>query len=268
MFSTPFAFLAQSNSVPYDTDAQAYIDAVIAAGGSLDSTQQDAVNALFVGLKDDGIYSSLYAFYPIVGGVEDAHKINANLDASYDLTYYGGWTHDAGGQTPDGIAGTYADTAYVIPANAYSNSFGIYVTDDSWVNGYASDMGCTDGSSYFWLASFWPGENAARYWNLNGNVFYNSPPSSGFLVNSRTAVDLWENYFNGTLVSTDTSTATGNGTMPPIALGGIKYPSSIEFSSSRNQIFAFMAQGLTLAEVGNLYTIVNAFQTSLGRNTY
>jgi phosphodiesterase/alkaline phosphatase D-like protein len=41
-----------------DPDAQAFFDRVTDAGGSLSTTEQDAVNTLVVQMKDDGIWSS------------------------------------------------------------------------------------------------------------------------------------------------------------------------------------------------------------------
>lgn len=99
-----------SPSIPSgDADATAYLAAVVSAGGTTDATIDAAVDTLFVDLKAAGVYSKLFAFYPVVGGIAASHAINANGNTSYDLTFAGGWTHSVSGMTSNG-SNAYADT--------------------------------------------------------------------------------------------------------------------------------------------------------------
>lgn len=267
MFTTPFAFMAAPVGGGYDPDAQAYIDAVVAAGGTLSSPNQDAVNTLFVDMKTAGVYAKMDAFWPIVGGVAASNAINANLDPTYDLTYNGTWTHDASGQTPNASNG-WADTGWTFPPSSFDNSFGVYVTTNSTSSGYGSDMGTTDNVSYFWLAVYWPSTDSSRWWNVNQSQFGSTGPNGGLMINTRTSISNWRGYLNGSLDFTNTTAATGNAAVPNIILGAINYPTGPNFYSGRKQIFAFVGQGLSDTEATDFATAINTFETALGRNVY
>lgn len=252
---------------PFDPDAQAYLDAVEAAGGTINETIIDATGALFTDMKAAGVYAKIDAFWPVVGGVAGSHAINANLDSTYDLTYNGTWTHNTAGQTPNAANG-WADTGWTFPVSSFDNSFGIYVSYKANQGDiYSSDMGCTNNSSYFWLSIWFSAENASRYWNQNKSYF-GSVADGGLMINTRTSDSNWRTYLNGVIENTDTSTASGNSAVPNVILGGINYPSSQDFKSGRRQIFAFVGQGLTDAEALDFSIAVNTFQTALERNTY
>ena len=75
MIFSPFAYMAQAAGG--DADANAYIAAIGTAGGTLTSAEEGYIQTLFTDLKSAGIYSNLTRMYPLVGGVEAAHAINA-----------------------------------------------------------------------------------------------------------------------------------------------------------------------------------------------
>lgn len=54
---------AMSGASGYDTDAQAYFDAIVTNGGSISTANQGYVNTLVEGLKTDGIFSKLLFLY-------------------------------------------------------------------------------------------------------------------------------------------------------------------------------------------------------------
>jgi hypothetical protein len=64
--NTTYYYRVRAN-VGYDSDAQAFFDRVTTAGGSLSTTEQDAVNTLVVQMKADGIWTKMKAVYPMVG---------------------------------------------------------------------------------------------------------------------------------------------------------------------------------------------------------
>jgi hypothetical protein len=118
-----------------DPDAQAFIT----AAGITNTTQQNAIDNLVVGLKADSLWTTMQALYPFVGGTASSHKYNLkdprDLDVAYRLAFFGGWTHDANGVTPNGT-NAYADTFYNSP-----NSFGVYLKTftptKTWLAGIA-----------------------------------------------------------------------------------------------------------------------------------
>jgi len=59
-----------------DADAQAFIDRIYSADGSLSTTEADAVNDLVIDLKGYGIWTKMKAIYPMVGASAAACKQN------------------------------------------------------------------------------------------------------------------------------------------------------------------------------------------------
>lgn len=112
MIQTPFAFMAPA-AVGGTPDADAWITQVIADGGSLTATEQQAVRDLETDLKaTSGLYNDLIAIYPLVGGDEASCKYNLKDAASsftYTMGFSGSWTFDANGCTGDGST-TYGNT--------------------------------------------------------------------------------------------------------------------------------------------------------------
>ena len=82
-----------------------------------------------------------------------------------------------------------------------------------------------------------------------------------FLV-SRTASNLYKSYRNSSIIATYTTASSSRPTLP-IYIGGRSGASLIP--TNRQCAFSSIGDGLTDAEAANLYTRVQAFQTSLSR---
>jgi len=105
------------NALPVvsDSNAQAFVNAAVIT----DTTQANAVNNLVIGLKADGLWTNMTAIYPFVGGTASTHKWNLRNTATNQLTFFGGFTHNANGVT--GNLNAYATT------NIYNSAtLGIY----------------------------------------------------------------------------------------------------------------------------------------------
>jgi hypothetical protein len=93
----------------FDSDAQAFITATAIT----DTTQQNAIDALVIGLKTDLLWTKMLAVYPFVGGTATTCKFNLknplDTDAAFRLFFSGGWTFSNNGIQPNGT-NTYADT--------------------------------------------------------------------------------------------------------------------------------------------------------------
>ena len=205
-----------------------------------------------------------------MGGVANSHKLNANLNTIYDLTYFGGWTHNTSGQKPNG-SNAYADTNYTVPLNPYSNSFGIYVSTSATTGSFEIDMGVQNPSNYYWhLAVYWTATNDSRWYNIDKANGYTNTTDGGNYHNVRTAQNAVRIYRNATQVSTDLTTAVNNQSsgIYPMYLGAINLAGNPGFYSTKNEIFSYIATGMTTSDTITLDAIINTFQTSLGRNTY
>jgi hypothetical protein len=244
-----------------DADAQAFIT----AASITDDTQKSAINTLVTDLKGYGIWTKMKAIYPFVGGTASTHKYNLkdprDLDAAYRLVFSGGWTHSNNGATPNGTNG-FADT-FLIPNNILSvNSAHIAKynrTND--ILGIKVD-GCYSNptTSYFQ-------QNFSSANGIIGNgaiASYTATDSRGLFITSRTTNSLIKVIRNTTLLATNTSSVSA---IPLLSFCiGARNDGSKTYYNSYQAAFASLGDGLNDTETANLYTAVQAFQTTLSRN--
>lgn len=274
MITFPFSFLQGAAGSPLDPDAAAYLAAVVAAGGTVTPTIETAVDDLFVGLKADGLYSKLIAFYPIVGGVQASHAVEGKSPGgAYDISYNGAWTHSVSGQTPPN--GGYGLTNYIVPSGGAAGStqnlsIGVYAnTNTDTYSGFEMDMGVRNGAGSgngdWRLIVGWSGTNESRvYMGSSTNEATISPrQGAGFYVGTRTS-NTAKLFYNGVLKVTSSPTINET-SLYSMSLGGEYNGTVNQFPSSKRQAFAFIAQYLTDGEVSDLYSRVEACQVALSR---
>lgn len=281
-------------SVPASTPSVVITDsdvlAFIAASGITDNTQKSAVNTLVTSLKGYSLWSNLNAIYPFVGGTASTHKWNLkdprDLNAAYRLSFSGGWTHSSNGITGN-ASNTYADTFFsnfttpvralgVYTRNTTATTNGVYIgqmetlntTDPEGTQAFSEVMIQDNGAQM--SSDISQGPNTGFVNNTNKSGFYTI--SSGSLT-SQTST-----YKNGTLNSTTSVTPVANSLVDrAITIGalrsvsstdGIFDPGSDSIVQYTNQNIAFAFIGTTFlsaAQMSNLYTAVQAYQTTLGR---
>jgi len=249
-----------------DADAQAFIT----AAGITDATQQSAINTLVTDLKAYGIWTKMKAIYPFCGGTASSHKWNLkdarDLDAAFRLVFSGGWTHSSNGATPNGTNGI-ADS--FLTANTLSQ-FSTHLSYYSRTNNDGSyfEMGYGAASSRITMGIKYLGTG---YYDQNDNsngritVSMSSTNSTGLFLMSRTANNVQKAYRNsGQIGSTNTNTITSSLPNNKIQLGA--FTDGVNFIYSNRQCaFASIGDGLTDTEAANLYTAVQAYQTTLNR---
>ena len=228
-----------------DPDAQAFIT----AAAITDPTQQAAINTLVVDLKGYSIWTKMKAVYPFVGGTATTHKFNLknplDTNAAFRMVFSGGWTHNSNGITGNGV-NTSGNTKLINNAHltTTSGSFGFYLRNTQSANVYDFSTG-----GFFGIALYID----TRYYMYGGLTSISGLPSPAFYGLSRVG-GTHKGYRNGFVDMTSTSTATLNA-------------NELRFNTNlRNYAFGYISDGLTDAESANLYTAVQAFQTSLSRN--
>jgi hypothetical protein len=246
--------------------------AFISAAGITDATQISAINNLVVGMKSDGIWTKMKAIYPFVGGTATAHKWNLkdprDLDAAFRLVFNGGWTHSSTGATPNGTNG-YADTKFNANTNLTNGNFHLsfYSRTNSTSGLFSAEMLLL--STY--MSSGWV--NLRTNNKLSGTAglsfgddategAYASSITAGFMVGTETSNSLRKVFKNNSLLVQNTTTSTTAITSSNIALSG----STVSNYSANQTAFTSMGDGLTDTDAANLYTRVQAYQTSLSRN--
>jgi hypothetical protein len=261
----PFEFLG------YDADAQAFINVTGISGSNA-----TAINDLVVSLKNNNnVWDSLLAIYPFVGGTSTTCKYNLknpiDSDAAYRLNFSGSWTFDAGGATPNGSAGTYANT-YVypntVPLSASSGSFSYYCPTQ-YAAGDVVDIGSGDFNSLgeTTIATRWSDNNA--YF-----IYYNSGATNGFYATANTTTTGYYivNRYTTTLAGWKDGTKLGTGVNGsntnnyPLFLGARNINTANgDRNSPRKHVFDTIGQGLSDAQASSLSTAAAAFVSTLGK---
>lgn len=251
-----------SQSFGYDSDALAFFDRVTTAGGTLSATEQLAIDTLVKQMKLDGIWSKMKAIYPMVGASSAACAQNLK-SSSFTGTFNGGWTFASNGVTPNG-SNAFMDTGLNAFSELQLNSvhFSNYLPNFTTTNG--ADIGVivsSDGLYAFYDAF---GASFIRT-NDQENTFSTSQgTANGFRIVTRTASNLSKSYVNNTntYTSSEPSNAVPNNN---IYLSARNSSGSASNFSNRRQSFASIGDGLNDTEASNLYTAVQAFQTTLSR---
>ena len=105
-----------------DTDAKAYIDAVVAAGATVTATKRNAINAFVKGGKTDGWWSSMKRIYLPIWGIAAPNAIEMATRASG--TFVGTVTHGSGFVKGDGSTG-YFDFGTRMPTDGLTSASGL-----------------------------------------------------------------------------------------------------------------------------------------------
>jgi len=254
---------------PFDADAAAYLSAVISAGGSVDATISGATDTLFTSLKSAGLYSKISIMYPLLGGTGNSHSINA-LDptsTTYDITFAGTMTHSVSGTTGGAVNGAYGKVSYNSSNLATNNmSVGVYSNkvvspggggwyDWGWWNGGFGIDGIIQFASGTLSAYFRTGGSYLSVSNAN---------STGMYIWNADATGK-QIYRNGSVLTSDSDTTWNNPNLADLYLWSLGVNNQ---NSGRRFAFYYLGTKLTSGEVSTLSTIINTFQTSLGRNTY
>lgn len=262
------AFWNKKSGSIYDSDAQAYIDAV----GGLDVTNKDAVNQLVLDLKAASVWTKLLLINCKCGSTAAEHKWNLkdprDLDAAYRYTYSGTWVHSANGAACN-TTNTYANT-YLNP-----NTLGIG-TDITL--GYYLNVAPTIYADKHLMGTFSSSNNFMSIQHQTPTVIYGvaftgsavtnltiDSAHNGFFAMSINGTD--KKIYNKALVS---STYTTNGTAAAdlnlwegaLNLNNTRYSGSADGRLG----CSFVGNGMNDTEIADLRSAIVTFETSLGRN--
>ncbi len=245
-----------------DADAQAFFNRVTAAGGTLNVTEQNAVNTLTLSLKSAGIWTLMKAIYPMVGASAAACSQNL-VSSSFTGTFSSGWTFTSLGVTPNGTS-AYMNTQLTPSVSLSLNNthLSFYSRTDN-ANGSIADLGSFGNSNYTLIELF--GSSFYNLINQSSTTSNNSMTTSlGHFLGTRTTSTLLKSYRNGSSFGSHTITSGGlsNSTL---TLAAFNNAGTIQFYSNRQYSFASIGAGLSDAQAFDFYSAIQAFQTSLSR---
>ena len=245
-----------------DTDVTAFFNRVTAAGGTLTATEQDAINTLVFQLKAAGAWTGMKAIYPMVGSSAAACAQNLR-SASFTGTFTSGWTFASTGVTPNGTS-AYMDTFYnsSIDGNLNDGFIGTYLRTNN-AGTPSCDFGNYNGSNSAITIYARFSDSQLGRWNDVNDTALTTTDSRGWRFVNRNSATTKNNGINATVVNTlAPAISTINAKIYLSALSTNGSPSQY---SNRECAFACLGNGLTDTQAVNLYTAVQAFQTTLGR---
>lgn len=247
--------------------------AFIAAAGITDATQKQAICTLVSDLQNYGIWNKMKAIYPMVGGTSTTCKYNLkdprDLDAAFRLVFFGGWSFSNTGALPNGV-NAYADTKLNPSGLINANDISISTYLRTNTDGLFCDMGASiNATSILYQYSIYARLSNVAYTDLGsqsaGRITYANTDSRGHFISTRTSSTSFKAFQNSTLKATLTTPQTQSILSRFLFLGAMNDSlSTIQFSN-RELAFAHIGDGLTDTEAANLYTAVQAYQTTLGR---
>jgi len=243
-----------------DADAQLFVNRVYTAGGVLSTTEADAVNTLVIDMKNDGIWTKMKAIYPMVGASAAACAQNLK-SSSFTGTFTSGWTFASTGVTPNGTS-AYMNTNLTPTGNLsqISQSFSLYVRNNPTSTGWDLNSENSGGTFFSLIIPSYNG-GAPFVGNNSGLTSATGTTAVGFTLNTRISDSGYKVFKNNSLIL-NINTATSGQTTTNFILGARNVTSSF---ANKNYAFCHIGDGLTDTEASDLYTAVQAFQTTLSR---
>lgn len=261
-----------SQIASFDADAAAFFARVTAAGGSLSTTEKQAVNQLVLDLKANSLWTPMKAIYPMVGASAAACAQNLK-SSSFTGTFTSGWTFASTGVTPNGTS-AYMETNLNALSSLTNNNYHLaHYSRTQKITGTEIDIASfTGGGSTTGIAldQFYQGAGKAFVAGDYVSSVITSLTSTntlGFQVNSRTSQTSAKMFFNNIQVGS-TLTLSNPNSLPNITfyLAANHIGATIQEYSSKQCAFASIGDGLTDTQASNFYTVVQTFQTTLSRN--
>jgi hypothetical protein len=258
-----------TSGITYDTDAQAFFTAT----GITDATIKAAINQLVLDLKNAGLWTKIYALYPIVGGAASPHSYNLKNPSLYQITWAGSPTHSANGVQGNGTT-QYGDTG-ISPASALSlndTHISAYtrtaVSTSYW--GLMGIDGDTDQQRRTRLVrkstpEFYPEVNTG---GTGVNLVNAATNAAGFYLTTRASSTTFIPYIGSTSLGNEnfSSTALATRNIYILAVNSYNAGATTTLYYSGDQIaFASVGTNLTSTEEASFYTAIQNFQTTLGR---
>lgn len=255
-----------------DPDVLKFRSACSGAGVTLTSDQTNILDELVKRLKSTGIWGKSKAIYPMIGGVAASHKFNLkdpqDTNGAFRLVFTGSPTHSSTGVAWNGTT-QYADT-FLSPSVSLGQNdshLSYYSRTDS--AGSEVEMGVYDAASVSG-AYISPNYTNESYHAINAVEYFAytalGVASKGLFSGSRisSTQELHKRYNEA--VRTDTVTSSASAFLSgSIFLGSFRVGAVPSAFSAKQCAFASIGLGLTSAQLDSLYTIIQNYQTKLGR---
>ncbi len=254
----------------YDASTTAWINAVVAAGGSVSDTQKARVDALIVSLKSDAIFTNLDRLW-LYGGESSVKQAGIDIINLGTHTIYGTPTLSAYGYTGDSGSSSGIDTLLVPSAGGInyvqdSASYGVYVQTH---NGDGTTLMGVVATTH---AYFNPQSATAPRFYMNSGTFQDPTSTTvvGFNMATRTGANDVAFYHNGSSIFTNNANASVGVPTQSFGVFARHDGSGNNFSGNTDSLISavWFGSGLNSTKVGNLATRINTYMTAWEINAY
>jgi len=194
-----------------DPDANAYINAIVAAGATVTSTQRNAINDFYKSAKNGGFYTPIQRFYLPIWGVAAPNAIDLITRASG--TFVGGVTHGSGFVQGNGTTGYFNFGVSPQGVGMVAGSGSTFMLVNAAQNTFNAPIQCAPPSNRGNGFSRGSATTSAYLAGRNSTATATDNTGTGIFIESETAIN--SRYFRrrsssgATSLATDTTTPTG-----------------------------------------------------------
>ena len=245
----------------------------LTASAISDATIRGGLNTFDIGLISNSLDTKMKAVYPFVGGTASTHRWNfmnaADTNAAFRLVFSGTITHNSNGITGNGSNG-FANTFLVPSAALTNNSLNVSFYSRTSAAAGSTEIGCS--TSGFLPIIGLSARTAINTINFDGYDFSDhrisasNSDGAGFYHGNILTSTNQRIYKNGvSQVFNSISQTQSQPTVQPIYILARNDAGTAANLSARNLAFSAIGDGLTDTEATNYYNLVQALQTTLGR---
>jgi hypothetical protein len=251
--------------IVYDADAQAFFDRVTTAGGSLSLTEKQAVNQLVLDLKANSLWTPMKAIYPMVGASAAACAQNLK-SSSFTGSFTSGWTFASTGVTPNGTS-AYMDSNCQVSSQITRNSgsFGMYFNTDRAANQKLHGAYSSSNLALVGLYPRYSGNVFYAYLNTQDGVNPTTTPSNTLGLRAISRTSSTNNIIQVNSTQTTKSQLSLGDVPLNFYIGACNTNGTATDFDSIRIAFTYLSLGLDSTQMANLYTNIQAFQTTLSR---
>jgi hypothetical protein len=251
-------------------------DRVVAAGGSLTSTERSALVTLIDDLNNAGIWTKMKAIYPMVGASAAACAQNLK-SSSFTGTFTTGWTFASTGAKPNGTS-AYMRTE-LIPFDVLNPlNFHLSYYSRTQAAGGLFDMGVGQLLGQYRSNLFIRRSNDTSGFDIGNNTGSLRTGASsqndgrGFYIGTNRSLTDRVLLRNDVVIASSTTSYNNILMDSQIIIGaentinfGIQGVNATSFSKQECALTS-IGDGLTDTEASDFYDAVQAFETTLSRN--
>lgn len=248
-----FGLGIQASKVSFDPAANDFF----VRAGITNAAQKAAVNRLVLGLKSANLWTKTVVIYPFVGGSASQHSFNLK-SSFFQITWNGTVTHNAAGVTGNGTTG-YGDingAENAILGGATNLHLSAYISTQPAADA-AARVTISGGNAYMFRYRDSIPTNSMNFFITGSGIAF----TTGFTGVSQTATGIITMQSNATQ-----STASGTDiTLGATSINILRNTTAAQYSDLTHS-FISAGSGLSSGDMTNLRSLVQTFETDLGRN--